>query len=158
MPSATADQRQQMLNKIKQLREETGVGIMDARKALTETGGDLKKAKAWLNQNAVMKAAKKADRVTEDGSIFAYVHQTGKVAVLVKLACETDFVARTDDFRSLGKEIAMQVASMDPTNVKELLDQPWIRDGSKIVDQLIKEHIAKLGENIQILEFARMIL
>lgn len=145
-----------MLNKIKQLREATGVGVMDARKALTESGGNLKKAKNWLNKNAVIKAAKKTDRATEDGFIFAYVHQTGKVASLIKLGCETDFVARTDNFRALGKEVAMQIASMDPKDIKELLNQPWIRDGGKTIDQLIKEHIAKLGENILILEFVRM--
>lgn len=131
---------------------------MDVRKALAESGGDLKKAKNWLNKNAVMKAAKKADRITADGYIFAYIHQTGRVASLVKLACETDFVARTDDFKTLGHEIAMQVTSMNPKNIEELLGQEWIRDGSKTIEQLIKEHIAKLGENIQVIEFARMAL
>lgn len=144
------------LSSIRKLREDTGAGIMDARRALMENGGDFIKAKNWLNQHAVFKAAKKANRLTAEGAIFSYVHQTGKIASLVKLGCETDFVARTKDFQALGKEIAMQVASMDPKNVTELLKQDWIRDGSKTIEQFIKEHIAKLGENIKVIEFVRM--
>lgn len=146
------------LNTIKQLRQETGVGVMDARKALEESEGNLLKAKEWLSKHAVAKAAKKSDRETPDGLIFSYVHQTGKVASLVKLGCETDFVARTEDFQWLGKEIAMQVASMEPKNPEELLRQKWIRDESKTVVQLVQEHIAKLGENIKVLAFSRMTL
>lgn len=141
---------------IKKLREETGVGVMDARKALAESGGNIGKAREWLSAHAVAKAAKKADRVTEEGCIASYVHQNGKIAVLVKLGCETDFVARTEDFKSLGKEIAMQIASMDPKDAHELLAQEWIRDSSKTIRQLIEEHIAKVGENIKIMEFVRM--
>ncbi|MDZ7586695.1 MAG: elongation factor Ts, partial [Patescibacteria group bacterium] len=100
------------IDDIRKLREETGVGVMDARKALEESKGDIKKAGEWLKKNAVAKALKKADRTTGDGAIFSYIHQTGKVAAMVKLGCETDFVARTDDFQRLGKELAMQVASM----------------------------------------------
>lgn len=141
---------------IQRIREETGVGVMDARKALEESKGNLLKAKEWLSKHAVAKAAKKSDRETPDGLIFSYVHQTGKVASLVKLGCETDFVARTEDFQWLGKEIAMQVASMDPKNPEELLSQEWIRDPKKKIKQLIEEHVAKLGENIRILDIARM--
>lgn len=141
---------------IKQLRLETGVGIMDARKALTESDGDIKKARQWLSQHAVVKAASKADRTTGDGAIFCYVHQTGKVAAMVKLGCETDFVAKTDDFKTLGKEISMQICSMNPQNVDELLNQEWIRDPKKTIKQLIEENIAKMGENIKIMEFGRM--
>lgn len=143
---------------IKKLRSETGVGVMDARKALQESGGNLAKAREWLSKHAVAKAAKKADRETSDGSIFSYIHQTGKVASLVKLGCETDFVARTEDFQWLGKEIAMQVASMDPKTSEELLAQEWIRDTKKTIKQLIEEHVAKLGENIKIVEIMRMTL
>lgn len=147
-----------LLEDIKKLREETSVGVMDARKALEESGGNLAKAREWLSQHAVAKAAKKADRETADGSIFSYVHQTGKIASLVKLGCETDFVARTEDFQWLGREIAMQVASMDPKNSEELLEQDWIRDSKKKIKQLVEEHVAKLGENIKILEIDRMTL
>lgn len=150
--------KQITLKFIKQLREETSVGVMDARKALEESKGNLLKAKEWLSKHAVAKAAKKSDRETPDGLIFSYVHQTGKVASLVKLGCETDFVARTEDFQWLGKEIAMQVASMDPKNPEELLSQEWIRDPKKKIKQLVEEHVAKLGENIKILEITRMTL
>lgn len=143
---------------IKQLREETGIGVMDARKALEESGGDMEKAKQWLSLHAVAKAAKKADRTTGEGVIASYIHQTGKIGVLVKLGCETDFVARTADFQQLGKELAMQVASMNPENVAELLGQEWIRDPKKTVKNLLEEHVAKVGENIKILEFVRMSL
>ena len=144
------------LQDIKKLRSETGVGVMDARRALEESGGDIKKAKNWLSGHAVLKAAKKADRQTSQGAIFCYVHQTGRVAAMVKLGCETDFVAKTSDFQSLGKEIAMQIASMNPANVDELLNQKWIRDSQNTVKQLVQANIAKMGENIRVMEFGRM--
>ncbi|MBI5356088.1 translation elongation factor Ts [Candidatus Collierbacteria bacterium] len=145
-----------LLTDIKRLREETGVGVMDARKALEESKGDIRKAGEWLKKNAVAKALKKADRTTGDGAIFSYVHQTGKISAMVKLGCETDFVARTDDFQKLGKELTMQIASMKPKNVDELYDQDWIRDNKKKIKQIIDEVIAKVGENIKILEMVRM--
>lgn len=144
------------LDLIKKLREKTGVGIMDARKALEESSGNMEKAMKWLSLHAVVKAAKKADRSTGEGIVTSYIHQTGKIGVLVKLGCETDFVARTPDFQQLGKELAMQVASMDPKNVNELLSQEWIKDASKTVKQLVDEQVAKVGENIKVLEFVRM--
>lgn len=144
------------IDNIRRFRSETGVGVMDARKALEQSGGDIKKAREWLSQHAVVKAASKADRATGDGAIFSYVHQTGKVAAMVKLGCETDFVAKTDDFKSLGKEISMQIASMNPQDVDELLNQTWIRNPQKTIKQLLEENIAKMGENIKILEFGRM--
>ena len=129
---------------------------MDARRALEESGGDIKKAKNWLSGHAVLKAAKKADRQTSQGAIFCYVHQTGRVAAMVKLGCETDFVAKTDDFKSLGKEISMQICSMNPKDTDELMIQQWIRDPKKAIRQLIEENIAKMGENIRVMEFGRM--
>lgn len=144
------------ITQIKTLRQETGVGVMDARKALEESKGDIKKAGVWLKKNAVAKALKKADRTTGDGTIFCYVHQTGKVAAMVKLGCETDFVARTDDFQKLGKELAMQVASMSPKDVDELYGQDWIRDNKRNIKQLVDEVIAKVGENVKVVEFIRM--
>jgi elongation factor Ts len=144
------------LEKVKALREETGVGVMDARKALEESKGDIKKAGEWLKKNAVAKALKKSERTTGDGAIFSYVHQTGKVSAMVKLGCETDFVARTDDFQKLGKELAMQIASMSPKDVEELYRQDWIRDNKRNIKQLIDEVIAKVGENVKVVEFIRM--
>lgn len=144
------------LTDIKKLRAETGVGVMDARRALAESAGNIKKARQWLSQHAVLKAAKKAGRRTSQGAIFSYVHQTGRVAAMVKLGCETDFVAKTSDFQTLGKEIAMQIASMNPQNIDELINQEWIRDPQKTIKQLIEANIAKMGENIKILEFDRM--
>jgi elongation factor Ts len=144
------------IKQIKILREETGVGVMDARKALEESKGDIKKAGVWLKKNAVAKALKKADRTTGDGAIFSYVHQTGKVSAMVKLGCETDFVARTDDFQKLGKELAMQVASMKPKDINELYGQDWIRDSKRNIKQLVDEVIAKVGENVKVIELVRM--
>lgn len=143
---------------IKKLREDTGVGVMDARRALEESGGDMKTAREWLSTHAVSQAAKKADRSTGEGIISSYIHQNGKIGVLVKLGCETDFVARTPDFQQLGKELAMQIASMNPKNVNELLSQEWIKDASKTVKQLVDEQVAKVGENIKVLGFSRMTL
>lgn len=145
-----------IIEKIQKLRAETGVGVMVAREALAQNGGDLGQAKVWLKQHASAQADEKTDRSTPQGAVFAYIHQTGKVAALVKLGCETDFVAKTAEFATLGKEISMQVAAMNPKDVADLLAQPWIRQGRKTVEQLVEELVAKVGENIKIVEFARM--
>lgn len=142
------------LDQIKELREETGAGIMDVRKALTECEGDTKKAKEWLEKKGMKRAAEKSERVTEAGYVFSYVHFNGKVGSLVKLACETDFVAKTEDFQNLGKEIAMQVASMKPESVEELLKQDFLKDTSKTIEALIKLISGKTGENIKIVSIA----
>lgn len=141
---------------IKKLREETGAGIMDVRKALTEARGDVKKAKAWITQKGMARAAEKADRETGASYVFAYVHFNGKVGSLVKLACETDFVAKTEDFQTLGREIAMQVASMKPESVVELLKQDYLRDGSKTIDALVKGVSGKTGENIRVIAISTL--
>ena len=141
---------------IKQLREETQASIADCRKALEESGEDYKKAIEWLKKRGIEKAEKKADRETAQGLVEAYVHQNGKVGVLVEVLCETDFVARTDEFKSLCHEVAMQVAAMDPKNVESLLKQEYIRDGSVTIEQLVKQSIAKLGENVVIKSFSRI--
>jgi elongation factor Ts len=141
---------------IKKLRKQTKAGLMDVSKALQESNGDLEKAKKWLIKQGLSKAAKKADRKTSDGLVESYIHNGGKVGSMVKLACETDFVAKTEDFQKLAREIAMQIASMNPKDVKELLAQAYIRDSKKTIEDLVKEAIAKLGENIQIIEFKRM--
>ncbi len=144
----TADQ-------IKQLREKTQAGFSDCKMALEEAKGDMKKAEDILKKKGFEKAAKKSDRETGQGLVESYVHQTGKVGVLVSLLCETDFVARTDEFKTLAHEIAMQVAAMNPKDMDMLLKQEYIRDGSKTIDDLIKETIAKLGENIKLSDFKR---
>lgn len=144
------------LDLIKKLRKETKAGVMEVRKALEEGKGDFDKAKKWLVKRGLDKAAKKADREIAEGTVASYVHNTGKVAAIVKLGCETDFVAKTEDFQELAKEIAMQVASMNPENVEELLKMSYIRDSKKTIDDLVKAAIAKLGENIQVVEFSRL--
>jgi len=143
------------IKQIKQLREETQASIADCRKALEETNGNYEKAIEWLRKRGIEKAAKKADRETAQGLVEAYVHQNGKVGALVEILCETDFVARTDDFKHLVHEIAMQVAAMDPKDVASLLKQEYIRDSSITIENLIKQAIGKLGENIVIKEFKR---
>ena len=136
---------------IKKLRAETGAGIADCRQALEETG-DYKVAKEWLRKKGIEKAAKKAEREVKAGQVFSYVHHTGRLGSMVALACETDFVAKTDDFQKLGRELALQVASTQPESVEVLLEQEYIRDPSKKISELIKEVIGKLGENIRVIE------
>ena len=140
---------------IKDLREKTQAGFADCKNALEEAKGDMKKAEEILRKKGFEKAAKKSDRETGQGLVESYVHQTGKVGVLVSLLCETDFVARTDEFKFLAHEVAMQVAAMNPKDTASLLKQEYIRDGSRTIDDLIKETIAKLGENIQLGDFKR---
>lgn len=135
------------LDDLKKLRDETKAGVADCRAALEETQGDLKKAVELLRKKGIEKAAKKTDREVKAGMVFSYIHHTGRVGSIVSLACETDFVAKTDDFQRLGKEIAMHVAATGS------VDGPYIRDASRTVSDLIKEVIGKLGENIQVMEY-----
>jgi len=143
------------LTTLKKLRDETAASIADCRRALDETNGDYKKALEWLKKRAGEIAAKKADRETGEGLIEAYIHAGGRVGVLVELLCETDFVAKTDEFKHLAKEIAMQIVAMNPSDVATLLKQEYIRDGSLTIEQLVKGAIGKLGENITVKRFAR---
>lgn len=143
------------IDQIKKLREKTGAGIADSRKALEEAKGDFKKAEQLVKSWGLDKAATKADRAVGAGLVETYIHGGGKVGAMVEVACETDFVARTDEFKSLAHEVGMQVAAMDPKDVEALLKQEYIRDSSKTIDQLIKETIAKVGENIRIKRFMR---
>lgn len=140
---------------IKELRELTQAGFADCKNALEEAEGDMKKAQEILRKKGFEKAAKKGDRATGQGLVESYVHQNGKVGVLVSLLCETDFVARTDEFKFLAHEIAMQVAAMNPKDTAALLKQEYIRDGSRTINDLVTETIAKLGENIQLGDFKR---
>ena len=139
---------------IKKLREETSAGIADCREALEEASGDMDKAKTILKQKGLDKAGSKADREIGAGLVEAYVHG-GRVGSLVTLGCETDFVAKTEEFKHLAKELAMQVASMNPESPEELLKQAYIRDASMTIDDLIKHAVSKLGENIQVVAFSR---
>lgn len=140
-------------NLIKQLRQDTGFGIMECKRALEETGGNMEAAKKILLNRGTIKAEKKAERNANEGLIDAYIHNY-KIGVLVEVACETDFVARNLEFRTLAHDIAMQIASMNPQNIEELLAQPFIKDETLTIKQLVHEAIGKLGENIQIKRFA----
>lgn len=187
------------MDDIKKLRDETGAGVMDAKRALEEAGGDLEKAKKILEQKGALNAAKRAGRAATNGLVDAYIHAGGQIGVLVELDCETDFVARGDEFKQLAHEIAMQVAATDPKylsmedfpeseaqEMKErfkkeaeqqgkaaqadriaegrfkkaaqqvvLLDQPYIRDDSKTIKQLITDVASRTKENIVLRRFCR---
>jgi len=189
---------------VKQLRDETGAGMMDAKKALQENEGDIPKAKEWLRQKGITSAEKKAGKVAAEGLVGSYIHTGGRVGVLVEVNCQTDFVARNQAFKELVQNIAMQIAANPnveyvrvsdipadmvekeksiemgrddlankPENIREkivggriekrlkeltLLDQPFIRDQSITVEEMVKQSIAQLGENIQIRRFARFVL
>ena len=186
---------------IKKLRGMTGAGMMDVKNTLQETDGDVDKAAALLRERGIAKAGKKADREASEGFVGSYVHHNGKIATLAELNCETDFVARTEQFQELAKNIAIHIAMAapkyksredvpedlvneerellarqareegKPDNVVEkmvegrlgkfygemvLLEQPYIKDDKKTVEQLLKEAVAQLGENIQLGSFSRI--
>lgn len=142
---------------LKKLRQETGAGIADCREALEESGGDFDKAREIIKKKGLERAASKGDREVKAGLVEVYSHG-GKVGVLVELFCETDFVAKTEDFKTLAHELALQIASMNPGSVEDFLQQEYIRDNALTVDQLIKSVIGKLGENIQVGRFERIAL
>jgi elongation factor Ts len=131
---------------IKKLREETGVAIIRIREVLEEVDGNEKKALEILKKEGIEKAAKREGRATGEGKIFVYAHHTGRIVGVVELLCETDFVAKTDVFETLGRDLAMQVASMGDTKLEE---QDFIKDGNKKIKDLIKEVVAKTGENVR---------
>ena len=143
------------LEQLKKLREATSASIIDCRKALEESNGDYKEALKWLQKHGVEKAAKKEGRETSQGIIDSYIHAGGRVGVLLELACETDFVARTADFKNLAHELSMQIAAMNPKDVHALLTQEYIRDPKQKITDVIKGVIATLGENIKIKRFQR---
>ena len=145
------------IDDLKKLREETGAGVSDCRQALEDAGGDYAKAKKLVTDRSIEKASKKADRETGSGLVTSYVHG-GKVGVLVELRCETDFVARTDDYQHLAHEVALQIAAMNPKDVKALLASEYIRDPKLTIESFVKKTIGKLGENISISRFTRMSL
>lgn len=155
---------------VKELREQSGAGIMDCRTALIGTEGNLEKAIEILKEKGLSKAAKKAGRSTGQGLIESYIHTAGRIGALVELNCETDFVARTDEFKELAHCLAMQVTALDPKYVDKkdvpedagiepdeacLLLQQYIKDPTKTVNDIIVETIAKVGENIRVSRFIR---
>ena len=159
---------------IKELREKTGAGIMDCKRALQETDGDLQGAADILYQQGYQKAEKKADREAREGLVEVYIHTGGRIGALVEVNCESDFVANTDDFKSLAHDIAMQVAATDPLYICTedmpqgedsddeldpaevcLLSQPFIKDPQKSMQDILTETIAKVRENIKVRRFAR---
>jgi elongation factor Ts len=185
---------------VKDLRERTGAGMMDCKKALMETSGDIEKAIDELRTKGLAKAAKKAGRVASEGVVISYIHGKGRIGVLVEVNCETDFVGNTDEFRQLAYDIAMQIAAANPDYIRReevpveelnrereilkaqaleegkpekviekilegriekffkehcLLEQPFIKDSDKTVQQLIHETVARIGENISVRRFAR---
>ena len=158
---------------IKALREQTSAGIMDCKRALEETGGDVTQAAELLRQRGVILAGKKAGRETQEGAVDCYIHTGGRVGALVEVNCETDFVARTPEFKDLVHNLAMQVAAMSPrfldseavpdeftVNPEEacLLEQPFIKDPTKTIRDLITETVGQVGENIRVRRFERFAL
>lgn len=143
------------LEQLKKLREATSASIADCRRALEESNGDFQKALTWLREHGVEKAAKKQGRKTSEGIIDSYIHAGGRVGVILEIQCETDFVARTADFKNLAHELSMQIAAMNPKDVDSLLKQEYIRDTKQKVGDVVKQVIATLGENIKIKRFER---
>jgi elongation factor Ts len=143
------------MDDLKQLREDTGARIMDAKKALQEANGDMAKAKKLVEKKGLARAEKTSDRETKAGYVASYIHNNGQLASLVEVVCETDFVAKNEEFRTMADNIAMQVASMNPANVDELLEQEFIRDSSLTIEKLIKSLSGKIGEKMVINRFIR---
>ncbi len=161
------------VEQIRDLRNQTGAGVMDCKQALDASDGDLEKAVESLRAKGFAQAARRSDRITNQGLVEAYVHTGGRVAAMVELGCETDFVARTPEFKDLAHDIAMQVAAMAPAYLDEddieegderppaqvsLLRQPFIKDNSSSVAEVVQELAAKMGENVKVLRFSRLAL
>ena len=140
-------------DKIKNLRESTGLSLAQIKKALDEAGGDETKAREILKAQGIAVAAKKSSREVKEGVIDSYIHANKKLGAMVEVLCETDFVARTVEFQKLAHDLAMHIAAVRPETADDLLAQPFIKDPALTVQDLINQHIAKLGENIQIGRF-----
>jgi elongation factor Ts len=158
---------------VKELRERTGAGVMECKRALIEADGNIDKAIEVLNRQGLARAEKKAGRLASQGIIESYLHAGGRIGAMVELNCETDFVARTDDFKRLAHDIAMQVAASGPKYISAsevpaseadqagqlaLLAQPFIKESSVTIEELIKRHVAKLGEAVRVSRFSRFAL
>jgi len=146
---------------IKELRELTGAGIMDCKQALEETKGNINEAAEILRKKGIASAAKRASRTAGQGVIESYIHSGNKIGAMIEINCETDFVARTEEFKGLAHDIAMQIAAMNPDNETEdnsldsLLSQEFIKDPSKTIGELVTEVTAKTGEHIEVKRFIR---
>ena len=142
------------VEQIKELRAQTGLGIHDVKHALEEAAGDKTKALAILKERGLATVAKRSERETSQGVIEVYAHG-GRIGAMVEVNCETDFVGRNDDFKAFAHDIALQVASMAPESVEDLLKQEFFKDTSKTIQEYLTETIAKTGENIKITRLAR---
>ena len=140
---------------IKKLREETGAGMLDCKKALEEAKGDYKSAIEVVRKRGLAKAEKKADRETNEGYIASYVHANNKVAAMVEILCETDFVARNEEFQVMAKDVAMHVVAMNPENLEALMADQFIKDPSKTIEELVKGVSGKIGEKFVVNRFQR---
>ncbi len=140
---------------VKELREKTGAGMMDCKKVLTETDGDMEKAIELLRERGITKAAKKTDRIAAEGIVAAYVAEDGKIGSVVEVNSETDFVGKNEEFRSFVADVAEQIAVKNPANVEELLNQKSMKDATKTVQEVLTGKIATIGENITIRRFER---
>lgn len=143
-----------MTSDVQKLREITGAGVMDCKRALDEAKGNFDRAVEIINEKGILKAQKKADRATGAGILESYIH-SGRVGVLLEVRCETDFVARSEPFKELAHEIAMQIAAMSPENQEALLAQPYIKNEKNTIKDLVTQTVTKVGENIQIARFCR---
>ncbi len=141
-------------NNVAKLRELTGAGVMECKNALDVANGDLEKAKLIIQEQGFLKAEKKASRATGAAILESYIHN-GRIGVLLELRAETDFVVRSEPFKVLAKDLAMHISAASPESVDELLKQPFIKNESLTIEQLIKNAIAKIGENIQVARFCR---
>ena len=142
-------------SQVKDLREKTGAGMMDCKKVLTETDGDMEKAIELLRERGIAKAAKKSDRIAAEGIVDAYVSEDGKIGAVVEVNAETDFVAKNDEFKNFVSDVARQIATTNPTNVEELLNAKSIVETDKTVNEVLTNKIATIGENMSIRRFAR---
>lgn len=140
---------------VKEIRQETGLGIMEIKSAVEEANGDKTKAKQILREKGFKKAESKIERETHQGRVATYTHSTGKIGVMVELQCETDFVAKHEDFVGLTKDICLQIAAMNPETVEDLLKQEFVKDSNKTIEEMIKTLVAKFGENMKLTRFAR---
>lgn len=145
------------IEQIKRLRELTGVGITDSKKALVEAGGDFDKALKQMREKGLTKAEKRAEREARAGLIGTYNHD-GRIGVLVEVNCETDFVAKTDEFKELVKDVCLHIAASEAATTEELLKEPFVKNPAMTMGDYVKEYVAKLGENIVVRRFSRMVL
>jgi elongation factor Ts len=158
------------VTQIKELREKTSAGVMECRSALEEAEADLERALEILQERGLAKAEKRKGRATSQGVVEAYVHSGGRIGAMVEVNCETDFVAKTDEFKSLAHDLVLQIAATNPQFLRQedipegsdldpeeacLLDQPFIKDESKKIQQLVAELTARTGENVNVKRFAR---